>query len=78
MGVLWIVVYAPAAAAVLAISIWVAVDQVTEARRRAAEGRHAPVVIDTAGRLVAGQIVAVGVAPVPPRSHRYYVRGRVR
>lgn len=67
MTLVWIVMYAPAALSILGIGLWVAVDQVAEGRRRAAEGRHEPVVIDTAGRLVAGQVVAVGVAP---RSHR--------
>ena len=75
MDLIWMLMYTPAALSILAIGLWVAVDQAAEARRRAAEGRHAPVVID--GRLVAGQVVAVGHAPVPPRSHRY-TRGRIR
>lgn len=68
MGLVWIAMYAPAALSILAIGLWVAVDQAAEARRRASEGRHAPVVID--GRLVTGQVAAVGIAPVPPRSYR--------
>lgn len=65
MDLIWILMYTPTMVSILAIGVWVAVDQAAEARRRAAEARHEPVVIDTSGRLV-----AVGVAPVPPRSHR--------
>lgn len=65
MDLIWVLMYTPAAVSILVIGLWVAVDQAAEARRRAAESAADPVVIDTAGRLV-----AVGVAPVPPRSHR--------
>ena len=73
MDLVWTLLYAPAAVAVAAVGTWVALDQAAEARRRSAETRHAPVVIDTDGRLV-GQVIAVGTAQVPPRSHR--ARGR--
>lgn len=69
MDLIWLLMYTPAAVSILAIGLWMAVDQAAESRRRAAEDRHEPVVIDTSGRLV-GQVIAVGVAPVPPRSHR--------
>lgn len=70
-----VVVCLPALASILSIGLWVWADQVAERRRESDRVPARPVIAE--GHL-AGQVVAVGVAPVPPRSHRYYVRGRVR